>query len=323
VVFAPVAWVSRRGAPLVWSLGQLALLLWLLSDVVRARPREERWLVAATVLAAPPLLLTFALNAFSLLILVAIWRAHRSLKEGRDRAAGAWLALGLFKPQLVVGPALATLVGRRWRAVAALVALAAAAVIVSVLACGPRIWLDFARATQVVHASFERFGIAPMAMYNLKGALLLAFGTAVRAAAPAIAIAGWLLGLLATAWIWRGPWRPQRPRFDLQMAATLVVGMFFSLHLYPQDGLLLVGAALLFESYLRRAGRPRTWFAALALASPIIWFVIELDVEPRVVRYPVLLAITLGVWMARELRRPENDETSLASAREAPSNFLS
>jgi hypothetical protein len=283
----------------------LALLAWLIRDVVRERPPGERWLVAATVVAAPPLLWTFVLNAFSLIVLVALWQAWRAMEAGRDRSAGVWLALALFKPQLVMGPALAVLVGRRWWTVVALAAGVAVAVGTSALAFGPGIWPDYLRALDLVHGGFERLGIDPGAMYNFKGTLFLAFGQRVRPVLPAVALGGWMAGLAITAWIWRGPWRPGEPRFALQMAATLLVGSYFSLHLFPQDGLLLVGAAVLFESYLRRAGRPRTLFAIVALVSPMLWFAIELAIEPTTLRFPVVLTLFLGAWMLRELGRAE------------------
>jgi hypothetical protein len=151
-------------------------------------------------------------------------------------------------------------------------------------------------------------------MYNLEGALLFAFGPAARGIAPAIAVAGWLAAAVATSWIWRGPWRPDDPRFDLRLALTIVLGAFFSLHLYLQDGLQLVAAAVLFDSYLRRSGRPRTAFAALALATPALWFATELAITPRLVRFPVLLMLAMAIWMARELRRAGQISPSTSSA---------
>jgi hypothetical protein len=85
--------------------------------------------------------------------------------------------------------------------------------------------------------------------------------------------------------------------------------MFTSLHLSAQDGFLLGAGGVLFGSYLRRAGRPRAAFAALALSAPALWFASELVYGAVLVRVPVLLALILLPWMARELR--------LSGAREA------
>jgi hypothetical protein len=300
--FAPLHHHDLRGAFRGWTIFQALLLIVALRLVGRGRPPLERWLARAALVAAPPLLLTFELGALSLLLLIVVLKAHQALAAGRERAAGLWLALGTLKPQLVVGPVLATLAGRRWRAVAALAAAMLVAVLGSAAAFGWQIWPSFARALLAVHRSFEGLGIQPAAMHNLEGAVLFAIGPAARAAAPIIALFGWLLGCALTVWIWRGPWRPDQPRFELQMAATLLLGSFFSLHLYPQDGLLIVAAALLLDSYLRRSQRPRAAFAALVLASPALWFVTELAVTPRLVRFPVMLQLALGAWMLREWR---------------------
>ena len=300
----------------VWSAAQAALLIALMRLVGRLapeRPPLERWLLRATVLAAPPLLLTFELGALSLALVVAVLAAYRALATGRERAAGLWLALGTVKLQLMLMPALATLAGRRWRALAAL-AVAMLIVFASCTAAfGLHVWADFLRAVLAVTHSTERVrGQVPL-MLNLEGAIAFAFGPSVYGAAPIIALGGWLFACAATIWIWRGPWQPTLPRFPLQMAATVLLGTFFNLHLYAQDGLMIVAAGLLFELYLRRSGRPRAAFAALAVASPALWLLTELVLTPRLVRFPVALQLALGLLMAREMLRPRTAPSSARS----------
>lgn len=321
LLLAPLAALSIERAALLWAVVQLGLLVWLLRicrRLWRGRPALERALLLGAVLAAPPLLLTFELGTFSLVVLVALMKLHEALGASRERAAGAWLALGAVKPQLVFLPAVALLAGRRWRALTAAAVVVVALAIPCTALFGAGVWPGFVRTLRAVHGDFEELGIHPVAMYNLKGAVLLAFGPALREVAPAIAVAGLVLGVAATAWIWRGPFRPADPHLDLQLAATVLLGMFTNLHLYPQDGLLLVAAALLFDSYLARAGRPRTAFAAVALAAPALWFATELLGAARVVRVPVLLALVLGAWMARELRRPQRDQAPAEEPRRSP-----
>jgi hypothetical protein len=306
LVFAPLARLSLPRAFTLWTVGQLALLGWLLRQLLRltrGRPARDRALVCVAVLAAPPLLLTFETGAFSLLIVVALLNARAALVDGRDATAGLWLAVAAAKPQLVLTSVVGALAGRRWRTLAAALIAATLLGLVVTIALGWAVWPGFVRALLAVHRSFERFAILPAAMYNLEGSLFFAFGPAARSWAPPAALGGLVLGCLLTAWIWRGPWRPGVPRFELQLAATLLVGMFFSLHLYWQDGLLLVVAGVLFESYLVRSGRPRTIFTASALVAPAIWFVSELLLpQSRPVRTPVLMTLLLGAAIWRELR---------------------
>src|SRR5205085_7075704 len=66
LLFAPVAALPLRTAFHLWSLGQAALLVWLMRILWRLGrgPAIERALTCSAVLALPPLLLTFAHGAF-------------------------------------------------------------------------------------------------------------------------------------------------------------------------------------------------------------------------------------------------------------------
>jgi hypothetical protein len=299
LALAPLARVSFGAAFATWTVVQVALLLWLLRMVTRGRPPLEGLAAAAAVLAAPPMLLTLTLGAFSLLMLVVVLRLRESLASERP-TAGLWLTLGLVKPQLVALPALAPLVGRRWRTVVVAAAGALLVIAVSAAAFGPRIWIDFARALATAKND-PGLGLHLASMYNLEGALRLALGDAPGLAT--VGVLGFVAAMAATVWLWREPWLAGDPRLDLRLAATVLLGAFLGPHLYPQDGLMIVGAALLFDNYLRGSGRPRALFAALALASPPVWFISELVLSPRLVRFPVLLELALGALIARELRR--------------------
>jgi hypothetical protein len=306
LLFAPLAALPMRAAFHLWSVAQAALLIWLMRILWRLGrgPALERALTGAAVLALPALLLTFAQGAFSLVVLIAALKLHEVLVAGRERAGGLWLALGTLKPQLVALPALATLAARRWRAVVTFAAAMLAVVLACGAAFGPRTWVDFLTAVLQASRTFEAGGIHVAATINLKGMLVFAFGSAVEPAAALVSVAGWLLACAATVWLWRGPWRPDDPRTALRMAATLLLGTFFNLHLYPQDGLMIAGAAVLFDGYLQRAGRPRAGMAALAVLGPALWLLGEFVLTPRWLRVPVVLQLVLGAWIAGELRRP-------------------
>jgi hypothetical protein len=303
LAFAPLAAVPLRPAFLLWSLAQLALLGWLMRILWRlARgPALERWFTCAAVGALPALLLTFVQGAFSLLLLVTVLKLHEALAARRERAAGWWLALGTFKPQLILLPALATLAARRWRAVATFAATMLVVVLVCGAAFGPRTWSDFLAAVARAQGALDAQGVHVSATINLKGALVFAFGPAVHALIPAVSAGGFLLACAATIWIWRGPWRPDDSRLALRLAATLLLGTFLNLHLYPQDGLMIAAAAVLFDRYLRDNARPRLGMAVLAATAPLAWLLGEFVLTPRWIRVPVVLQLVLGAWMAREL----------------------
>jgi hypothetical protein len=234
-----------------------------------------------------------------------VLKLYEALVAGRERGAGLWLALGTFKPQLVLLPVLATLAARRWRAVTVLAATMMGVVLLCGAAFGPRTWIAFLAAVAQAQGALDAQGVHVSATINLKGALVFAFGPSVHALIPAVSLGGWLLACAATAWIWRGPWRPDDPRLALRLAATLLLGTFFNLHLYQQDGLMIAAAAILFDRYLQRSGRPRTGLAVLAALAPALWLVTEFVLTPHFVRVPVLLQLVLGAWVARELWREQ------------------
>jgi hypothetical protein len=303
LVFAPIAQLPLRRAFGLWSVGQLVLLGWLMRILWRLGrgPALERTLTCAAVLALPALLLTFAQGAFSLAVLVAVLKLHEALTARRDGAAGLWLALGTLKPQLVMMPALAMLAARRWRVVVTFGAVMVAVVLTCSAALAPRTWMDFLGAVLRAQGALDAQGVHVSATINLKGALVFAFGPAVHALIPAVSLAGLLFACAATFWIWHGPWHPDDPRLALRLAATLLLGTFFNLHLYPQDGLMIAGAAVLFDSYLQRSGRPRAGMVAVAALAPTLWLVTEFVLSPRWIRFPVVLQLVLGAWMLREL----------------------
>jgi hypothetical protein len=301
LALVPLHHHDLRRAFALWTALQLAWLVWLLRLVGRGRPLLERLSVCAAVLAAPPLLLTLTLGSLSLLLLIVALKVHQALAERRDRAAGLWLALGTLKPQLVMTQGLATLVARRWRAVAAATAAILIAVLVTGALLGFSVWLDFVRVLSAARRDYEQLRIHPGVMDNLQGALLFAV-PALRPAAPTIALLGWLGACAGVVWIWWRPVSPAHPGFHLRMAATLLLGSFFSVYFHPQDSLILVAVALLCERYLVASGRPRSRFAALVLVAPALWFLTQLVWRPPFVRFAVLFQLALGGWIIRAWR---------------------
>jgi len=102
--------------------------------------------------------------------------------------------------------------------------------------------------------------------------------------------------------LWRGPWQPDDPSFELRMALTILLGLLFSLHLNPQDGLILIAPAMLFYDYLRQRDLSRRAYAAFALSCPLVFLVSEFTVRGSLgIRVPVVAMIVLAVWMGKAL----------------------
>src|SRR5262249_15912891 len=162
--------------------------------------------------------------AFSLLTLVCVLQAYLTLKRGREAQAGLWLMLGTLKPQAVVMPGLLLVAGRRWRALASALIAGGVTLVLTSLVLGWRIWLDFLEIMRDMATLFDVYGIVPSDMYNLKGTLALVLGNQQGALINLISLVALGGGAVVTLLLWRGPWRPDEPSFELRMGLTIILG---------------------------------------------------------------------------------------------------
>lgn len=317
--FVPLAWLPRPVAFTVWTLVQLGLLAWLVRwlwrDVAAGWPLRERRLLVAGLLAFHPLLHSFLLGAFSLLLLVVLARFHAALAAGRERSAGLWLLLGTLKPQLVLLPGVMALAAGRWRVLATaafgggLLAVAATGLL------GWRTWDDYLRLTRDFMLLFDRMGVDPSLMWNARGTLASWLGPQQVALINTVSMALVALAAASVWRLWRAPWRPGTTDFDLRFALTVLLGLLTAPHLFPHDGLLLVlPAALGYRALRDRAGHGRP-DAALLLASPPLCLLAEWTAGGRLgVRLPVLIALTLAARLALALRHGWHGQPALPAA---------
>jgi hypothetical protein len=324
VPFVPLAALPLPTSYLAWGAIQIGLLAWLVwrlwSAVAADWSRDERRVLIAVSLAASPLLITFFQGAFSLFACVAVLEAYLALRASRDGRAGAWLVLATIKPQAVAGLGLMLLVGRRWRAIAAGLAVAVALAIVATVVLGPAIWGDYLRFLSRYVSTFDELSVRPSVMWNIRGTLTLLIGPD-RAAEQAglingVGFIGQLLGLAAVAWLWRGRWSPRTPDFDLRFALTIVLGLLTSPHLNPHDDLLLVPAAAIAYRALR--GMPDAGRAGLVLAiAPFVILVANgvsaNAVEGPPIRVPVIAMALFAVWLAVALGRQSPGVVSMGT----------
>ena len=324
VPFVPLAALPLSVSYLAWGAIQIGLLAWLVyrlwSAVAAGWSRDERRVLVAVSLAASPLLITFLQGAFSLFACVAVLEAYLALRRARDGRAGAWLVLATIKPQAVAGLGLMLLVGRRWRAIAAGLAVAVVLAIAATVVLGPGIWGEYLRFLSRYVSTFDELSVRPSVMWNIRGTLTLLIGPD-RAAEQAglingLGFVGQLLGLAAVAWLWRGRWSPTTPDFDLRFALTIVLGLLTSPHLNPHDDLLLVPAAAIAYRALR--GMPDAGRAGLVLAiAPFVILVTNgvsaNAVEGPPIRVPVIAMALFAVWLAVALGRQSPGVVSMGT----------
>jgi len=305
IPFVPLSLLPLNTAFWVWSLLQLVLLAWLLRLLLRIGSDwepHERWLMLSAVVAFPPLLFTFQLGAFSLLMLLCLLQYYLALKRGRDGAAGWWLLFETIKPQAILLPGLLLVGARRWRAVGAALLGGVALAVISGVVLGWQSWVGLLNALRTANSFYGAFGITPTIMYNLRGTLALILGNDQGELINRISLVVFALAAGLTLWLWRGPWRSNDPSFELRMGLTVLLGLLFSPHLNPHDGLMYIAPAVLFYSYLRQRKLPRRSFVVWALTCPVIVLVSEFTIGASLgIRAPVVMMTILMVWMCKAL----------------------
>jgi hypothetical protein len=307
LLIAPLTLFPLTQAFGFWTLLQAGLLVWLLRRLWHLSadwdPLERRALLIA-VLAFTPLLNTILLGSFSLLLLVSWVEGYVQLKSLREGYAGLCLTLGALKPQSVLAFGVALLGARRWRSLALMAMVGCLVFIGTTLALGLHIWRDFFMLLLEIGKVFDAMGIVLPDMHNFRGMLAGFLGPMHLPLINTLSISVFIGTVLWILWAWRGSWNLQSAVFPLRLAVTCALGLFFSLHLYPQDSLLWVFPAFLGYVYVRGMPRLRHYYGLFLLNWP--WFFLLDQFAPlRIagIRPAVFLFIVLLFWLGILLRR--------------------
>jgi hypothetical protein len=303
--FVPLSLLSRSTAYLVWTVGQAALLIWLLRllyGMARSWEPHERWLLLSAVIAFSPLMVTFLLGAFSLLVTLCLLQFYLALKRGQEGRAGLWLLLASIRPQTVPLLVVMLLAVRRWRALLGALFVGSILGLFSTALLGWRVFGDYFHLMRTFTGLFDALGVVPADMHNFKGTLALILGNDQSRLINLLSYGALIAAVVLTLWLWRKRWQPGHPSFELRMALTMLLGLLFSLHSNPQDSLMLIVPATLFYAYLRQRHLPRRAFAALALSCPFLVFISESTLGGSLgIRVPVVAMIVLLGWVATAL----------------------
>ena len=313
VPFMPLTALPLNVSYIAWAVVQVVLLGWLLwrllTRVAVGWSSDERVLLIAATIAAPPLALALLQGSFSLLVTVALLEVYLALCAGGQPAAAAWLVVASVKPQAVLATGVALVAARRWVVVGLAAAGFLSLALLATVVMGPAIWPSYLRFLGDYVGSFDVFSVRPSVMWNLRGTLSLWAGPDITPATAAlinqVALIAQIAALVAIAWLWRGRWDAGTPAFALRFAMTLVIGLVFSPHLNPHDDLLLVPAgAIAYGAVRERAEGP--WLGVALLIAPFAVLVLNwIDVNQvggPLIRVPVILMLAFIAVLAVLLR---------------------
>jgi hypothetical protein len=298
-------WTALQAGILVWAIQRLR---WLSANWNPA----ERWLLFSAFLAFLPLFLQFFHGSSSLFVLWCLIEFYLALRQGKEVRAGVWLALGAVKPQAMLFPVLVILGGRRWRALAGAGTAGVLLLGVTSALLGSSIWPDYLRWLAATSGYFDRFGVYPEVMVNLKGTLTLLWGAERASLIQAVSIGALMAGAVGILALWsRARWFIQQPEFDLRLAFTLTLGPLLSPHQNLHDSLTLTLPVVLFYDSLYRTGKRTCPLTAFLLTWPVLFLLDEFALRGRLsIRIPVVLITALLVWMGVQGLSPRKPTTS-------------
>jgi hypothetical protein len=232
--FLPVARLSYTAAHAVWSGLNLVLLMVMLGWLLRYVDSPHRFFIAAAALAWFPTMEAFRQGQDSIMSAALLLAVFVALKRGADSWAGVFLALGLYKPQLVLPMAGGFLVARRWRTLLAFSVTGGILVAVSLAMVG---WQGAVDLIEILR-SMGRYSyiVYPPNMPNVRGLfhVLLdpkAFPTAIGFLTIVISLSLYAFCL----YFWRQDWNTGDPGFDLKYSLIIVTTVLVSYHLYSHD----------------------------------------------------------------------------------------
>jgi hypothetical protein len=252
------------------ALVALNLVLFLLTAVLVERMlalhnRRERifyWLLS---LSAYPVCALFLQQQFTLWVCLAwvglVWFETR----GNHSWAGASLALGLVKPQMILLPLLFLAYQRRWKTLGWFTAVAVPLVVASIAVVGLDGVLDYPRFL-LASTTWEGNGVNARQMYGWNG--LVADITGDPSPAKPVLIALALLTLAVVAWSWRANRSTQLEQLPGVMALALMGTILVNPHLYLYD-MTLASLALAFA--LVQAKRQSGSLGHWPLVAVVLW----------------------------------------------------
>ena len=275
LLFVPLASVSYRSAYRVWAFANLALVFaaaWALRAFLGTVERLG-FRIALVAACLPPFFVTIVQGQDSLLLLLIYSGAFVELKRRRELRAGCLLALGLFRPQLVVPFVVPFLLKKRWKFVTGFTVVASMLATVSLGLVGWHgltDWLGLIKAENAGlagGAALADRSVHPAAMASLRGLFSAALLTRIPefwVNAVSLGVSGLLfVGILM---LWNGDLDAESSRFDRIVAATVTGILLISYHLYPHDlSLILLPLALSFSAI--ECAPQQTMFGGSALGA--------------------------------------------------------
>jgi hypothetical protein len=271
LLFLPLAKMAYPHAYGVWTLVNLLLLYGIYRLLLPFVDPKHKILVAGLLIAFYPTAAALLQGQDSILSTFLMAAVFASLKKQRNGTAGILLAMGLYKPQLVLPLAALLSLKRRWRAVFAFAATATVLALISFAIVG---WTGFVNFFHLLSwLDRSNYTIFPASMANIRGLAEIFMGRL----DSSFRLSNLLLLMIYVplfAWavvLWKGEWDPAKAVFDLGFCHLAVTALLLSHHLYVHDLMLLVIPLVLMLNYVL-AGRTHAMSVRVGFLTLVLLF---------------------------------------------------
>lgn len=234
LLFFPLVDFSYPVAHAIWSGLNVILLVIMLRWLLPYVDSPHSFFIGAALLAWFPTMEALRMGQDSILSTALLLAVFVALKRQRDGWAGFFLAVGLYKPQLVLPIAGVLLVSRHWKSIAVFGLTGVLLVVISLAMVGLEGAFDLVSILKSM--GDYSFVIYPRNMPNLRGLSNVAFdalGLDLPAGAVIFAISLAFYGICL--YLWRREVDANDPAFDLLFSLAVVATALISYHLYAHD----------------------------------------------------------------------------------------
>lgn len=305
LLFMPFTTLPPVVGYLVWVLVNAGLCAYVVRDIAK-RLNVTGWVVVITVLLTHPIVPGLWVGQAIGFWLMFFYLAYRAFERGDDLQAGVWLGFLLIKPQLAVGLVFVLLWKQRWRALASTILTRGAIAITSLAILGLDGFITFYRSI-IEHASAVPEIATPdakEAMISWRGVVAALAGGHSESQELIVTLVLSLITLATLPIIWRGEWRPDEPRFALQILGTAIVTVLagYDMHFHGA-AVLIVPAAIL----VLRGDGPSMISVVAFTSLYVLPLITPLEVVPLV--FVVLMLVALVTIVVGE--RPRQPEGSV------------
>lgn len=262
LIFIPFTFLRFGAAHVLWTLLSLAMLMGvalLMRNALSAGLNFRCTLLM--ILAFFPVWYCLLQGQDSILLLLFFAISFWLWRRGRDEAAGLALAMGLFRPQLVLPFVLVALLAAKWKFIRGFVPGAVFVILVSVWVVGVHGMAEYARVLiaqgtlESASALAQKWQVHLGLMPTLRGLLSIVAPASVTAhVRNFLLLCGTLLGLLWAVRALRGAKEPAA--FDLAFATAVSAVAVVSFHSLPQDFSLMILPLLVAGGTLASAHPP-------------------------------------------------------------------